>query len=132
MKNNLSKRLAHLLIISCSNSYRKFREDFENLEQALRKEKANGGCVMTPERMVVELRLQPRLVRNIEKQYHIKLPWFLPVYTALEYHRLLPWSKSWDKWLVRYRAKQKAFKAKTNKLRAEVERLRTHNTKPGN
>jgi len=86
-----------------------FRADFAALEKNLRQERkiGRGAVVMTPERMIVELGLTPKLVPAVEKHYGITLHWFAPAYAAMRRHGLLaaPRTKSWDEWIALYRAR---------------------------
>ena len=86
-----------------------FRCDFAPLERSLKQAKRSGGLVVTPEMMIVELGLTPRKVAQIEKENGVELDWFGPAYTVLKVHGLLPDSRSWEKWLVKYRQKRRAF-----------------------
>jgi hypothetical protein len=88
-----------------------FQADFADLRRALNRERRlpRGGVVMTPERMIVELRLTPKKVATLEAEYGISLPWFAPAYAALKRHSLFPRRKlAWGKWLKLYQAKRQA------------------------
>lgn len=86
---------------------RNFIRDFAPLEAALARSTKIGGSVMTPEQMIVELHLTPPLVRRIECQYWIRLPWFVPAYAILKRHRLMPSARTrWEGWLKSYRQRR--------------------------
>lgn len=80
-----------------------FARDFAALEGSLSQTAKTGTTMMTPERMIVELHLTPRLVRRIGRQFRIQFPWFAPAYATLKQHRLLPSTRiPWNDWLKLY------------------------------
>lgn len=89
-----------------------FRSDFSALEKNLRQERkfGPGAVVMTPERMIIELGLTPKLATQVEKHYGVTLRWFAPAYAAMRRHGLLaaPRTKSWDEWIAKYRERADA------------------------
>lgn len=87
-----------------------FRHDFAPLERTLKRALARSSTVMTPERMIVELSLTPQSVAEIEKRFDIQLRWFGPAYAAMKKHDLLPVTRSWDDWLIRYEQRRDALR----------------------
>lgn len=84
-----------------------FFRDFAPLEASLGRGAKAGSTVMTPEQMIVELHLTPRLVRRLERRYRILFPWFAPTYTILVRHGLLPSARTdWEGWLKSYRKRR--------------------------
>ncbi len=79
--------------------------DFAALEMTLRREAElpNRTTIMSPDRMVVELRLTPEKARDIEARGGIDLRWVDPVYSAMKRHGLYPERRtSWETWLKKY------------------------------
>lgn len=104
MKRVRSKRRAARPRIGTSQAF--FR-DFAPLEASLAHGAKAGGTVMTPEQMIVELNLTPRLVRRLERRYRILFPWFAPTYAILKRHDLTPSARtSWEGWLKSYRKRR--------------------------
>lgn len=58
--------------------------------------------LITPERIVVELRLTPARVVALERYCGLKLRWFNRTHAVLKRHKLIPKSRDWNEWLVRY------------------------------
>jgi hypothetical protein len=86
---------------------RDFIAAFRPLEKSLKKEaRVPGMIVVTPERLIVELNLTPKLVARIKSMTAVEFRWFKPVYAALSRHGLLPKQKmAWELWLKLYRAR---------------------------
>lgn len=86
---------------------RDFIAAFRPLEKSLKKEaRVRGLIVVTPERLIIELNLTPKLVARIKSMTAVEFRWFKPVYSALSRHGLLPKKKlAWELWLKLYRAR---------------------------
>lgn len=88
-----------------------FRTDFAPLEWSLARKKKSGGVVMTPERMIIVLKLTPRRVVQIESSNGIKLKWFQLAYAVLQKHGLLKTRNLiWEDWLVEYRRAKRSHR----------------------
>ncbi len=88
----------------------RFLLDFAPLEEALAFGKRRKCGVLTPEMMIVELRLTPKRVAEIERRNEIRLPWFAPAYWAMRRHGLLRLrTRSWERWLAIYHRKRGAI-----------------------
>lgn len=86
---------------------RLFVSDFQPLEREL---KHGNSCSV--EQMIVELRLTARKVEKIRRVTGYYCHWFAPAYAAMRRHGLLwPRDRSWERWLLRYRARRKAVLA---------------------
>src|SRR6187549_279992 len=81
----------------------RFITDFEPLEQELR-----TVCICPVERMIVELKLTPRKVKEIQRRTGYFCHWFAPAHAAMQRHGLLyPRVHSWEAWLARYKKRRK-------------------------
>lgn len=80
---------------------RRFLEDFRALQESLAIKH-----MFSAEKLIVELRLTPRLVASLKKGQGLDLTWFHAAYAAMRRHGLLPENTSWPAWLKRYRKKQ--------------------------
>ena len=96
-----------------------FKSDFAPLEKSLRREARlmDGAIVMTPERMVIELRLTPAKIRHLGKQIPILKRPLTETYWVLRRHQMLPSqlklptkgaSDRWDSWMGAYTARRNA------------------------
>ena len=66
---------------------------------------------MTPERMIIELKLTPKRVAQMESLNGIELKWFQPAYAVLQKHGLLKNRKLiWEDWLVEYREAKRSHR----------------------
>lgn len=66
---------------------------------------------MTPERMIIELKLTPWCVAQIESSNGIELKWFQPAYAVLQKHGLLKSRRLiWEDWLVEYRRAKRSHR----------------------
>ena len=81
-----------------------FREDFAALERSLRRERRDGGVIITPERLVVELGLGPAKIRRIAKYAPSLAISLAATYRNMRSHHLLPArdNKVWGDWLRVY------------------------------
>lgn len=86
----------------------RFILDFEPLEGSLSRTSRRGVYEMTPEQMIVELRLSPKKVREIKRRTGYSFyAWFTEAYRVMKRHGLLdPKNSSWESWLTRYREKR--------------------------
>jgi len=88
-----------------------FAQDFAALEAALRRQRRQRVVVMTPEQLVVELRLTPRSVKQIERRFGVSFRWHAATYAALRRHKLMPRKRMlWETWLQQYQ------RAKANQM----------------
>ncbi len=96
-----------------------FKSDFAPFEKSLRREgRLKGGAfVMTPERMVIELRLTPAKIRHLGGQIPILARPLAETYWVLRRHQMLPSqlklptkgaSDRWDSWMGAYTARRNA------------------------
>lgn len=83
----------------------RFEADFADFERALRFGTLFETTIMTPEQMVVELRLTSARVRDMRQRLSLAFPWAGPTHALLRRHALFPAAKmDWEKWLGQYRA----------------------------
>lgn len=82
-----------------------FEANFADFERALRFGALFGTTILTPEQMVVELRLTPARLRDIHARFPLALPGAGPAHARLRRHALFPAAKlDWAEWLGQYRA----------------------------
>lgn len=69
-----------------------FKSDFAPLEKSLRRElRLNaGGLIVTPEQMVVELRLTPNKIQHLSEQVPSLARSLTEAYRVLRRHNMLP------------------------------------------
>lgn len=100
------------MISKTSSRLREFQRDFADLEKSLRAQRKRGrrSFILTPECLVVELRLTEAEIRRLECRYGLRLAALATAYRALKRHGLFPRGRiEWGEWLLIYQRRKSSL-----------------------
>ncbi|MBX3750078.1 MAG: hypothetical protein KF897_08325 [Opitutaceae bacterium] len=95
--------------LKATSRLREFQRDFADFEKSLRAQRRRGrrSFILTPERMVVELRLSEAKISRLERRYGLRLAVLTTVCRAFKKHGLFPRSRiDWEQWLLIYQQRK--------------------------
>ena len=98
--------------LKTTSRLREFKRDFAGLEKSLRAQRKHGRgtFILTPECLVVELRLSEAKIRTLELRYGLGLAALTTTYRALKRHGLFPRSRvDWGQWLLIYQRRKSSL-----------------------
>lgn len=99
--------------LKATSRLREFQRDFADLEISLRAQRKRGrrSFILTPECMVVELRLNEAKISRLERRYGLRLTALRKAYHVLKRHGLLPRGRiGWEQWLPDYKCRKNKLK----------------------
>jgi len=98
--------------LKTTSRLREFKRDFAGLEKSLRAQRKHGrgSFILTPECLVVELRLSAAKINRLERRYGLRLAALTTAYRAIKRHDLFPRDRmEWGQWLLIYQRRKNSL-----------------------